>query len=31
LRALKDNHRMIGYVTTLAFLFILIFAIWKPL
>lgn len=31
LRALKDNHAMIGYVTVLSFVFILVFSIWKPL
>jgi hypothetical protein len=31
LRALKDNHAMIGYVTALSFLFVAIFSIWKPL
>ena len=31
LRALKDNHAMIGYVTALSFLFAAVFSLWKPL
>ena len=31
LRALKDNHAMIGYVTALSFLFVAVFSIWKPI
>ena len=31
LRALKDNHAMIGYVTVLSFVFILVFSLWKPI
>ncbi len=30
LRSLKDNHRMIGYVTVLTFLFVISFSLWKP-
>jgi len=29
--SLKDNHRMIGYVTLLSFVFVCIFSLWKPL
>jgi hypothetical protein len=31
LRALKDNHGMIGLVTVLSFLFAIVFSVWKPL
>ena len=30
LRALKDNHRMIGYVTICTFFFVIIFSLWRP-
>lgn len=30
LHSLKDNHRMIGYVTVLTFFFVIIFSLWKP-
>ena len=30
LASLKDNHRMIGYVTVFAFLIVMAFSLWKP-
>ncbi len=30
LDSLKDNHRIIGYVTVFAFLIVMAFSLWKP-
>jgi hypothetical protein len=30
LTSLKDNHRMIGYVTIVVFIFVTVLSLWKP-